>query len=1002
MTNTKKVIILPLFFLTLIMTIFSSDIVHAETYAGEAIWPSEFIPNVYIRKLKSDGTGKYQQAKFIRRSEDNAFVYCLQPFVDINNNNVYNVARSDYETYLNMSETQWNRISLLAYYGYGYANHTDAKWYAITQILIWRTAEPTSTFYFTDTLNGTRDDSIFASEIQELENLVANHYKAPKFEQSQITLPLGSTITLNDSNGVLNNFNISSQTNVNATINNNSITLTATGIGDAKIKLTKTDTKYSMPPIVYFKEGTQNVFRVGSYDPVSVSINMKVIGGRVEITKRDKNSGEIIPEGLGKLSNATYGIYNAETDELISQITTDDNAYAISDYLPNVGNFYLKEIKASEGYKLDNQKYFFTIDENNLLVTMDVYEEIITRDFKFTKVYASDKTQIMTPEVGVEFGIYDHNNNLISRQKSDLEGKIYFTLPYGNYTLRQLTSTSNYEKIEDYYFEVREEGPSVNKVLSNAEITSRVKVVKVDEEGNTIYKSGIKFKIKDLSTGEYVCQKVSYPVNTTYCEYETSSTGILITPYPLNSGNYQLEEVDQIIEGYVWNNEPLKFSINEDSNIISSDGFDNILEIKFTNKEVKGTIEINKTGEKLVIEDGNYTYEKIPLQNVIYEVRNESGEVVGTIRTDENGYGKLENLKLQKYTLKEIASSNNNLLDPTEYEFELIYKDQYTEVITKTFTLKNYLGKGTIDFTKLDISTSNPLPNTLIEIYKVDTEELIFSNYTDDKGKIVIDNLPYGKYYILEKKAPDGYILNEEKMYFEILENGEIVKITMTNDKIKGTLEFTKTDISTSEPLPNTLIEVYKADTEELIFSGYTDESGKILIKNIEYGKYYLLEKEAPDGYILNEEKMYFEIKENGEIVKANMTNEKITSVVGIHKVDENGNPIKGVTIGIYDLSGNLIYSDITNESGDIEFTLEYGSYYFQEISTLDQFELSNEKVYFDVTENGEYIQKTLVNELKEIEVPNTSSNTYIDVVAGTIVLLGAGLIIISSKRKKK
>lgn len=60
--------------------------------------------------------------------------------------------------------------------------------------------------------------------------------------------------------------------------------------------------------------------------------------------------------------------------------------------------------------------------------------------------------------------------------------------------------------------------------------------------------------------------------------------------------------MDQKINGYLWNSEPLRFSINEKSNIISSDDFDKILELRFTNKEVKGAIEIKKTGEKLVIE----------------------------------------------------------------------------------------------------------------------------------------------------------------------------------------------------------------------------------------------------------------------------------------------------------------------------------------------------------------------------------------------------------------
>ena len=132
------------------------------------------------------------------------------------------------------------------------------------------------------------------------------------------------------------------------------------------------------------------------------------------------------------------------------------------------------------------------------------------------------------------------------------------------------------------------------------------------------------------------------------------------------------------------------------------------------------------------------------------------------------------------------------------------------------------------------------------------------------------------------------------------------------------------------------------------------------------------------------------------------MTNEKIKSIVKIHKVDENGNSLQGVKIGIYDLDNNLIYSGITDENGDIEVELEYGSYYFQEIETIDGYILSDEKIYFDVNSDGEIIQKTLVNKIKEIEVPNTLSDSYTNIIAGIIVLVGSSLIVISSKKKKK
>ena len=118
----------------------------------------------------------------------------------------------------------------------------------------------------------------------------------------------------------------------------------------------------------------------------------------------------------------------------------------------------------------------------------------------------------------------------------------------------------------------------------------------------------------------------------------------------------------------------------------------------------------------------------------------------------------------------------------------------------------------------------------------------------------------------------------------------------MSNKPIMGELEFTKVDLSTSEPLPNTLIEIY-TEEDELIFSGRTDDKGMIIIKGLRYGKYYILEKEAPEGYILNTEKMYFEIKENGQVVKSIMTNEMIPVIVEVPNTSKNDLPIIPISI---------------------------------------------------------------------------------------------------------
>ena len=153
------------------------------------------------------------------------------------------------------------------------------------------------------------------------------------------------------------------------------------------------------------------------------------------------------------------------------------------------------------------------------------------------------------------------------------------------------------------------------------------------------------------------------------------------------------------------------------------------------------------------------------------------------VLTDKDGNIKIDNLHLGKYYLQEIATVGNHVLDKTKYEFELKYKDQYTDTIEYTTSIKNHLASGKLEFTKIDFSTSKPLPDTKIEIY-TENDKLVFTGVTDENGKIIIDRLPVGKYYILEKEAKEGWEINPDKMFFEIKEDGEIVKSVMKDNQI--------------------------------------------------------------------------------------------------------------------------------------------------------------------------------------------------------------------------
>lgn len=910
-----------------LLTIFGIQTVHAEQYTGQAIWPSEYISNIYIKKDRNDGYSKYQQARFIRRSEDNKFVYCLQPYADIDNNlPYYDVIRSDYERVLGFSEEQWERISLLAYYGYQYNDngydHSDHKWYAITQVMIWRTTNPESNIYFTDTLNGSYT-SRFDGEMAELDRLVANHYKTPNLENG-VVLPIGQTKELNDSNGVLSNYTITGTENVTASINGNTLSVTANSIGEGKVTFEKRATKYEIPPIVYFSDHSQNVFRVGNYDPVRTKFTLKVIGGRVTPAKVDVETRTNTPQGEAKLGGAVYGIYKVDGTR-VGQVVTNEDGRNTSDYLPELGRFYLLEEQPSEGYLLDSNKYYFEITENNLNPEVQVFEQVIKLDFEFTKVYASAETQIMEPEVGIKFGIYNRAGEQIEEVTTDSQGVFRFTLPYGTYTVKQLTTTKGHEKIDDFNVEVKTTGEIVKKVISNAPITAKLRVVKIDAESKEVIKrANIKFKIFDIKNNEYVCQTITYPNKQTICVWETDSEGEFTTAYPLMTGTYRLEEVDQVVEGYLWNSQSHEFSIDEDSNLRTDSEYGIIFDTDFENQPVKGEIQIKKTGEVAELTDNGFEFKASSLEGVKFglyaqediiwndKVIYTKDTLVEEKITDQDGNIVFDNLYLGKYYIKETETLDNYVLDENKYEAELVYKDQYTPIIVYSESILNTLKTGKLEFTKTDISESKTLPNTLIEIYTED-DKLVFSGRTDEEGKIVIDRLPQGKYYILEKEAPEGYKLNEEKMPFEIKENGEIIKSTMKDEDITGTLEFTKVDISTDEPLPNTLIEIYNAENDELVFSGRTDENGNITIDKIKYGKYYILEKEAPEGYQLNPEKMYFEITEDGQVIKSVMKDEKIVEVpnTGLSEINyDKVTPIIVIVLG----AGLIIYATKKNK----------------------------------------------------------------------------------------
>ncbi|MDO5568571.1 MAG: SpaA isopeptide-forming pilin-related protein [bacterium] len=750
-------------------------------------------PYFYNRDSSSMGYASWYWKEY---SFGNRVAYCIEPSVPEGTS--YNVG--DWSN-TGLSNDIKERIYLLAYYGYEYPGHQTLKYKAATQALIWETILGSDSHVGFSTQRYSAGSTWdVTSERNDINNLIANHYNKPSFNGQTISGNVGETITINDNNGVLSNYNVIASNDADVSISGNTLTIRPTKVGNIQLRFTK-KLYTTEEPVIFYGDGIQNMIVGGAVDPVVSVINVKSIGGVVDFSKLDKDNKNDIPQGEATFKGAIYGIYDAETDAFISKAVIDEKGTAHSEPLPYLGRFYLLEVKASEGYQLDTTKYYFDSTLDNINATLKVYEKVINRNFDFTKVYADAKTGFLKGEPNATFEFYNNKNELVKTIKSDNSGRFVVNMPYGTYRVHQATSTLNYEKVEDFTIEVKEMGDTIYHVISNAEIQAKLKLVKVDKDSNKILvRDGIKFKIKNLDTGEYVCQNITYPAPNKVCVYETKD-GMFVTPHMLKSGNYQIEEQeDQTIEGYIWNKEPLKFSIDENSEFIVDKDFGIMLEVKFQNQQVKGEVEINKVGEQIVFENNSFRYEEIKLDGVSFElyadgdIISQDGtliykdkELIKSFKTVD-GFYKLTDLYLGNYCLKETSTVLGHVLDSKNHCFSIKYKDQYTDIVSLTLNLKNYLPKGTLDFTKTDLISGEGIPNTYIEIYS-DNEEtgeskLIFSGYTDSQGKIKIEKLFVGKGHIIEKESADGYQITDEIVYFEIKEDGEIVKANMKNEKI--------------------------------------------------------------------------------------------------------------------------------------------------------------------------------------------------------------------------
>ena len=373
----------------------------------------------------------FQKARFFRKTNTNEFAYCIEPFSIFNENSKYESTTTPY----NLSESQIDKISKIAHFGYGYKNHTDPKWYAITQFMIWKESA-NGDYYFTDSLNGNRIDK-FNDEMNEINNLINNYNKIPHFNK-EYTIISGNNLILED------NFENIKITGDNQILENNKLIINPTKEGIYTYNLVKEDNTNNKPYIFYQSSNSQNLIETGNIPNLSTSFKVNVLKTEIELTKIDKDTKSIIPKGEASLDGAIYSLYD-ENNNLIKDLIIENNQSIINN-IP-LGKYYIKEKQAGIGYLLDTNIYEINITKEKTKHQVIVENKVIEKTITIEKKYGDNNT--FKSEENISFEIYNNNYERISTITTNNLGIAQITLPYGTYTIKQINTTDGYKKVDD-------------------------------------------------------------------------------------------------------------------------------------------------------------------------------------------------------------------------------------------------------------------------------------------------------------------------------------------------------------------------------------------------------------------------------------------------------------------------------------------------------------------------------------------------------------------------
>ncbi len=861
-----------------------------------------------------------------------------------------------------------------------------------------------------------------------------NLNKKPSFNNTNVgTIVAGNSLTVTDTNKVLSDYPAFTKNGSGWSIthskNSNSLTI--------KVDKSCTASSFKLANGEYYKDGTgdddelllyypygsesyQKLIYSAYYDPVSMAFSGSITPlGDMKLVKTSEDG---IVAGINFTVTGAKGFSKTVTTNANGEIDISNLApgtYTITEenidrYVPNQS----QTITVSSG-KTSSVSFYNILKKFRVTVTKQDYE----------KGHAQGDAKLS----GAVYGLFK-GNDLVAQYTTDQNGS--FTTDYyvcgTDWTIKEITPSEGY-LLNDTVYKVGADPKDYTVEYNNAPdmtvmeqvIKGKISIIKHTDNGDTQIETpekGAEFQVYLKSAGSFVNADKDER-DTIVCD-EDGFASTKLLPY----GVYTVHQT----KGWAGRELITDFDvfINKDGKtykfLINNKNFESYLKVVKLDKE---------TGKQIAYEGAAFEIYDSDNHRVTMQYTYPQVTSVHTFYTNKEGYLITpEKLPYGDYTLKEVQAPYGYVLDDTPVPFSITQENSSTDTGVTVVKVKarDVAQKGVINITKTGetfssveenngvytpkYSISN-LKGAIFEIYaaedittldgtvRYEQGTLVDTVTTDDDGVAKSKELYLGKYTVIEKTAPNGYVHNAVKYDAELTYAGQNVSVTSTelsvyNDRQKISVslkkimaEDKKFSIGNNGEITSVRFGIYadediKASNgdiipkDALITFANCDKDGNISFDcDLPVGfKWCAKEIATDEHYILSDTKYEFDTEYQGQDIKVidiKINNDKAIennliygSVKGLKVDRETQEVIKGATFGLFKsdttelTEENAILTAVTDESGIFAFNnVPFGEYFIKELKPADGY-LDNEDVFtVTIKENEQVVELTAIND---------------------------------------